>query len=380
MIVAGVMSGTSADGIDVAFARITGASTTLRVRFLGHWRTAYPRSVRNTILRMMNAHAESVAELSRLDFLLGELYADAVSHARSRLGITKLALVGCHGQTLYHQGNSARFLGRSLRATWQIGEGAVLAARLKLPVVSDFRPADLAAGGQGAPLVPLLDYVVYRHARRGRILQNLGGIGNLTAIPAGAERNRVVAFDTGPGNMLIDACMQQLYRRPYDRDGAIAAGGEPDQDVIPQLLRAAYFRLPPPKTAGREQFGREYASAFLRRLKGARKADVIATATALTARSIGVALKQIARRGPFHDYVVAGGGVNNKTLMRMIDAELVPYSLRLRSSGEFGIPPEAKEAVAFALLAYCTWNKLPGNLPAATGAHRAAALGKISHA
>ncbi len=204
MIVAGVMSGTSADGIDVALVRIEGRGFRSRLKLLAHSHTAYPQQVRRAILAAMNASAASVADLSRLNFLLGDLYADAVLKAQ-RDAHLQCELVGCHGQTLYHQGSAEMFLGRRVACTWQTGEAAIIAAKVGVPVVSDFRPADMAAGGKGAPLVPFLDYILYRHTRFGRIVQNLGGIANLTALPAQARPEQVIAFDTGPGNM-VDRC------------------------------------------------------------------------------------------------------------------------------------------------------------------------------
>src|SRR5581483_3141762 len=200
---------------------------------------------------------------------------------------------GCHGQTLYHQGEPAPFLGGSIVTTWQSGEGALIAARLGVPVVSDFRPADMAAGGKGAPLVPFLDYLLFRHRTRGRIVQNLGGIGNLSAIPAGARPQDVTAFDTGPGNMVIDAVTERLFHQPFDRDGRIAARGRILEDALRWALARPFFRRPPPRTAGREEFGREFVAAFLRRCRGARRQDVVATATALTARSVFASIKLV---------------------------------------------------------------------------------------
>lgn len=330
---------------------------------------------------MMNSESASVADLARLNFLLGELYAEAVAKTARKHGV-KLELVGCHGQTLYHQGNSSSFLGRRVAATWQTGEGSVIAARLGVPVVSDFRPADMAAGGKGAPLVPYFDYLSYRDPSIGRIAQNIGGIANLTAIPAGASMRQVVAFDTGPGNMVIDAVTEKLFGRRYDRDGEIAASGRVLDGVVEQSMRALFFRQKPPRTAGREQFGREYVGRFLRLCRGARKADVVATATALTARSIADALGRfvVRKQGRYREMVVSGGGANNPTLMAMLRNEIAPLQIALRFSDEFGIPSEAKEALAFAVLAYETWHRRPSNVPSATGAKRAVILGKISYA
>ena len=390
MIVAGVMSGTSADGINVALVRIVrrgrlrpraSGSTNLAFKFLAHAEYPYPKNVRQAVLQAMNATHASVAALARLNFLLAELYADAVLATQRRFR-EKVDLIGCHGQTLYHQGEPALFLGRKLAVTWQTGEGAVIAARVGVPVVSDFRPADMAAGGKGAPLVPFLDYLLYRDPRVGRIVQNIGGIANLTAIPAGASAERVTAFDTGPGNMVIDGVTDRLIGKPYDRDGRIAASGTVMDDVVSESLRLPFFRHKPPKTAGREEFGREFAQQFIRRCGRANKADVVATATALTARSIADALRRfvLTRRGRFSEFVVSGGGANNPTLLAMLANELKPLDLKMRSSDEFGLPSEAKEAAAFALMAFETWNRRASNVPTATGANRPAILGKISYA
>src|ERR1700686_2100390 len=286
MIVAGVMSGTSADGINVALVHLSARGRGRpRYTLLAHEEYLFPAPVRRAILEMMNAELAPVADLARINFLLGELYAEAVAKT-ARKHRVKLDLVGCHGQTLYHQGTAAPFLGRKVAVTWQTGEGAVIAARLGVPVVSDFRPADMAAGGMGAPLVPFLDYFLYRDQHVARIAQNIGGIANLTAIPAGAPLDEVLAFDAGPGNMVMDAAMEELFGKRYDRDGKVAASGRVLDAVVRKLVRAPFFRKKPPRTAGREEFGREYVGRFLQLCRGAAKPDVVATAAALTTRSI----------------------------------------------------------------------------------------------
>jgi anhydro-N-acetylmuramic acid kinase len=240
----------------------------------------------------------------------------------------------------------------------------------------------MANGGKGAPLVPFLDYIFYRHPSRGRIIQNIGGIANLTAIPAAASPGQVIAFDTGPGNMVIDAVVDQLYGKAYDRDGRLAASGQVLSGILSSVLALPYFSRRPPKTAGREEFGREFVAQFLRRCRTSRKADVVATATALTAKSITGAVKRfvVHKKGSFEEVIVSGGGAQNSTLLAMLRDELSQIRLRLRLSDEFGLPAEAKEAVAFAVLAFQTWHRRASNIPAATGASRAAILGKISYA
>lgn len=379
MIVAGVMSGTLADGINVALVRINGHPARPTLKLLGHAEFPYPRNVRHAVLAAMNAEQASVADLARLNFLLAELYAEAVLKTERRFG-HKAELVGCHGQTLYHQGEAARFLGRRIAATWQTGEGAVLAAGVGAPVVSDFRPADMAVGGKGAPLVPFLDYLLYRDERIGRIVQNIGGIANLTAIPARASAQQVIAFDTGPGNMVIDAVTERLFGEPFDEGGEIAASGTVIEPTLVRLLRTPFFLRNPPKTAGREEFGREFVKGFFKLCGKAAKPDVVATATALTARSIAESVRRFVVRGKaYQELIVSGGGAKNATLMAMLANELRSLGLQLRSSDEFGLPSEAKEAVAFALLAFETWHRRPANVPSATGAKRPAILGKISY-
>jgi anhydro-N-acetylmuramic acid kinase len=384
MIVAGVMSGTSADGINVALVRMDGRSHA-GFELLGHAEYSYPKKVRGAVLAAMNASRASVADLARLNFLLGELYANAVLATQQQFRV-KVDLVGCHGQTLYHQGEAAHFLAHKVAATWQTGEAAIVAARVGAPVVSDFRPADMAAGGKGAPLVPFLDYLLFRDARVGRIVQNIGGIANLTAIRAGAAARDVVAFDTGPGNMVIDAVTGKLFSKPFDRGGRIAASGKVLDKVIHRILQRDFFKKEPPKTAGREEFGREFAREFVRNCGRCRKQDIVATATALTAKSIADALRRFvvdhsasARKQVFHEMILSGGGAKNSALVAMLVSEIAPLRLRLRFSDEFGLPSAAKEAVAFAVLAHETWHRRASNIPSATGAKRAAVLGKISY-
>jgi anhydro-N-acetylmuramic acid kinase len=389
MTVAGIMSGTSADGIDVALVRIAAPQNLQnnfpRMQLLAHVAVPYPAAVRKHILQMMNADNASVAEMSRLHWRLGQLYADAVKLALKKHP-TQLDLVGCHGQTIYHQGVARQFLGAQVACTWQMGEASVIAAELGVPVVSDFRAADLALGGQGAPLVPLLDYMAFHHPTRNRVLQNLGGIANMTIIPAGALPQEVFAFDSGPANMMIDALMTECFGKKYDAQGATAKRGRVLESVVEHSLRRQFFHTPPPKSAGREQFGREFVARFLAgcRKQSKRPEDAVATATALTARSIGQAWKDFvapALSNAPTDYIVAGGGARNCTLMEMIRRELESLGkISMKTSDDFGMPAAAKEAMAFALLAYQTWHRQPGNLPRATGATRAAILGKITHA
>jgi anhydro-N-acetylmuramic acid kinase len=259
---------------------------------------------------------------------------------------------------------------------------------MRVPVVSDFRPADLAAGGQAAPLVPMFDFCVFRDAKRSRLLLNLGGIANMTVLPAGCRAEDVLAFDTGPANMVIDACMERLFGRGFDRDGRVAARGRVLEGVLPKVASAKYFSAPPPKSCGREEFGEAFVTKFIAACEraGATKEDVVATATALTARTVASAYEIFCAQrfeklapGAKVELMAAGGGVRNATLMRMLAEAFAAEGVRVRTVEETGLAAGAKEAAAFALLGWLTWHGLPGNLPSATGAKRAVVLGKVTY-
>ena len=384
LTVAGMMSGTSADGIDVAIVRIADKDAGGRTLKLLHQSSyAYPRSLRTQVLAAMDAKSISTAELARLNWRLGIAYAEAAEQAITGFG-KKVDLVGCHGQTLYHQGIAASYAGRNVACTWQLGEMALLSSAARLPVVSNFRPADMVAGGHGAPLVSYLDYVLFQSKTRNRVLQNLGGIGNLTAIPAGAAAAEVIAFDTGPANMIIDTLMQTLYGKAYDRGGRIAGRGVASKEIVEQVMRHGYFRLQPPKSAGREQFGEHYAAEFLGLCKKARlnSEDTIATATAFTVESVRAAFERFVQprlKAKPTDYIVAGGGAKNATMMHLLGEALESFRCTVTTTDTFGLPTQAKEAAAFALMAYETWHHRPSNVPAATGARRPAILGQVTY-
>lgn len=384
MTVAGMMSGTSADGIDVALVRIAPLKQRTKLTLLAHESFSFSAALRRAVLQAMNATSTSTAELARLHWRLGLAYAEAVKKTLEQHRV-KLDLVGCHGQTVYHQPIAQLYTGRRFVCTWQLGEAAAIAATVGVPVVSNFRPADMMAGGQGAPLVPLLDYALFADLKRGRVLQNIGGIANLTAIPPGAKAGKIIAFDTGPGNMVIDALAQTLLGKPFDPNGKFASCGNVLQPVLMRALGNPYFLLKPPRTAGREQFGREFAASFLADCtrSSSKSEDALATATALTAETIARSYQRFVRPSMSSsevDYIVSGGGASNGTLMAMIAERLEPLGCKLASSKDFGVPVEAKEAMAFALLAWQTWHRLPGNVPMATGAKRPAILGQVTYA
>jgi anhydro-N-acetylmuramic acid kinase len=390
LLVAGVMSGTSADGIDVALCRISPAlraDTAPRLKLLGHRSFAYDKKLRAAILNIAAGNNTTAAELSQLSCHLGELYANCIATTARELNL-KPQLAAIHGQTVYHQAVPAKFLGAPIRCTSQIGEPSLIAERLRIPIVSDFRPADLAAGGQGAPLVPMLDFCLFRHATKNRMLLNLGGIANVTALPAACTTADVLAFDTGPANILIDLLMQQLYNRRFDKEGAVAASGQILKPVLDRLLTTPYFSAPTPKSCGREEFGEAFAHQLLALCKSAPKQDVIATATALTAATILDAYRRfcwphLGQHAPLAratELIAAGGGTKNRTLMRMLTEGFAPLGVKVSTTASAGLPVEAKEAAAFALLGWLTWHGLPGNIPSATGAAHPVILGKVTYA
>jgi anhydro-N-acetylmuramic acid kinase len=383
MRVLGMMSGTSADGIDVALVRMSGRPPGLRARLENFACFPYPQRVRREILRIASGGTAYAADIARLNMLVGELFAKAALEAcrKFRVRARSVALVGSHGQTIFHQGEPRSYLGaRDIAATLQIGEPAVIAARTGIATVGDFRPADLAAGGQGAPLVPFVDFLLYRHPRRGRVALNLGGIANLTAIPPGARAEDVLAFDTGPGNMLVDALVERATsgRMRYDRDAQMARRGRLEPGLLAALVAHPFFKSKPPKSAGREEFGQAFAERASARAKrnAVRPEDLLHTVTVLTPVTIVDAIRRwVEPRMPVHDVIVSGGGAYNPLMMEQLRAGLA--SAQVIPSGKWGVPEDAKEAFAFAVLAYETFHGRPANLPRATGARRPVILGKL---
>ena len=385
MRVLGMMSGTSADGIDVALANISGAPPRLVAKLEGHYHWAFPKVVRGAILRLANGAPTTTAEISQLNFLLGEEFAAAAiaACAKWRVPLRKISLIGSHGQTIFHQGTPANFLSaRKISSTLQIGEPSVIAERTGITTIADFRPADMAAGGHGAPLVPFVDYLLYRDAKIGRVALNIGGIANVTVIPANARPQDVIAFDTGPGNMIIDALIERITkgRAAYDRGARIATSGEVIRPLLEKMLRDPYLRQKPPKTAGREQFGSKYAETVWAWSKKhrTRPQDLVRTATIFSAFSIIDALQQfVLPKTAIQELIVAGGGTKNPLIMAQLEAALA--GIKIVESSRFGVAAEAKEALAFAILAYETLHSRTSNLPAATGAKHSAVLGKLVH-
>jgi anhydro-N-acetylmuramic acid kinase len=385
MLVLGLMSGTSADGIDVALARISGNAPEIRPKLLDYTSFVWPRGIRGAILRIAEGLPTTAAELSQLNVRLGEAFAGAALAAckRFRVSPRRIALIGSHGQTIYHQPEPSKFLGARIASTLQIGEPAAIAARTGITTVGDFRPADMALGGQGAPLVPYVDYLLYRHPKLGRAGLNLGGIGNVTVIPAAAKPSQIMAFDTGPGNMHIDALVQRFTRgrQRFDRDARMALRAGRVPALLNELMRDPYLKLPPPKSTGRERYGAGFVRQLLRlgRKHSASHEELVRAATVFTALSVVDALHRfVLPKTKLHELIVSGGGSHNPLILAQLAAALP--GIRVMTSSEIGVPEDAKEAFAFAILAYETFHRRPSNLPSATGARRPAILGKICHA
>ena len=385
MLVLGLMSGTSADGIDVALAQISGAPPRTRLRMQAHAAFPLPTTVRREILRVAEQRPITAGALSQLNFRVGEVFAEGALAAckQFRVAPKSITLIGSHGQTIFHQGAQVPYLGSPTASTLQIGEGSVIAARTGITTVSDFRPADMALGGQGAPLVPFADYALYRHATLGRVSLNLGGIANITVLPAAAKPSQIFAFDTGPANMVIDALVSRFTKghAHFDENARMAASGRSLPALLDELLRDPYLKLAPPKSTGREYFGASYVAKLVAQGRRHRAApnDLIHAATIFTALSIVDALHRfVLPRHAVHQLIVSGGGAKNPLILAQLAAALP--NIAILPSSDFGVSSEGKEAAAFALLAYEAFHQRPSNLPSATGARGPAILGKISYA
>lgn len=375
-LVVGLMSGTSADGVDAALTRITGCGTQTRVEQLGFFFLPFDRATRERILAVCGGDVGGSRELCLLGTHLGKLYARAVRELLRETGVPRVDLIGCHGQTVYHIPEETPYLGGTLRGTLQIGDPSYLAEEFGCPVVSDFRIRDMAAGGLGAPLVPYTEFLLYREETEDVALQNIGGIGNITLLPAGCALEDVVAFDTGPGNMVMDALAAKITggRQSYDEGGKLAAQGKIIPQMLEWMLSDPYLAKKPPKTTGRESYGAAYVEKLLS-LGSDPLTDILATATRFTAESIALSLRRFAPRMPAR-LVVGGGGSRNPTLLAFL-REALP-GCRVQTQEDLGMSSDAKEAVAFALLANEALFGICNNAPSATGAEHGVVMGRIN--
>jgi anhydro-N-acetylmuramic acid kinase len=376
MRVAGLMSGTSADGVDAAIIDIDRH----KVSVLAFDTFPYPAAVRRGIFRLVESKESGPADVSHMNFVIGEVFAEAVLKLcrSSGIDLRTIDLIGSHGQTIYHNPKGRRFWKKMVRCTLQIGEPAVIAQRTGITTVADFRPRDIAAGGQGAPLVPFADFFLFRDKKKSRAIQNIGGIANVTFLPAGCRREDIIAFDTGPGNMVIDGIVSLATkgREKFDLDGKIAAQGTVDRELLNNMLRHPFFRVQPPKSTGREMFGKKYHDILYRRTrrKGLSIEDIAATVTAFTAASIGLSYERFLPAIP-DELILCGGGAKNNTLIRMLREKL--GGVKILTSSELGINYDVKEAISFAILAYAAIKGIANNVPSATGAEQSLILGKI---
>lgn len=376
MRIAGLMSGTSVDGLDVAIVDIIGR----KVNLLAFDVFPYPAALRREILRLCNPETARLEDICHYNFVLGEVFADAIIKLCNKSGISlsSIDLVGSHGQTIYHNPQGKRYGRMKIRSTLQIGEPSVIAQRTGITTVADFRPRDMASGGEGAPLVPYADYFLFGRNRLSRAIQNIGGIANVTFLPRGCKQDDIIAFDTGPGNMLIDGIIRLISggKKCFDPAGKIAAEGTVNKRLLNEMLRHPFLRRNPPKSTGREEFGSVFASKIYQSAaqKGLSDNDIVATVTAFTANSITRAYHQFLPAMP-DEVILCGGGSHNNTLVEMLRRELP--NAKMLSTEDFGISVDAKEAVSFAILAWATINGLANNVPGATGADQPVVLGKI---
>ncbi|MGQ7279607.1 anhydro-N-acetylmuramic acid kinase [Brevibacillus thermoruber] len=390
-LVIGLMSGTSLDGVDAALVAIetdqAGAIAAVRLRKFHY--LPYSDELREWLAELCSPQTARIDRLTLAHFGLAEWYAHAVSELLEAADVApgEVDAICTHGQTVWHVAGRAPFPGPAgttdIRASLQIGELSTLAERTGIPVVGNFRARDLAADGEGAPLVPYADYVLFRHGEKGRLLQNIGGIANVTVLPAGASIDDLVAFDTGPGNMVIDEIVQMATngRQRFDESGRMAAEGTVCAELLQELLADPYYRLAPPKSTGRETYGRAFAEKLWaeKDARGLSAADLVATATALTAATIAAAYESfVLPATPVHEVIVSGGGARNETLLRMLRDRL-PAGMRLTTTDAYGVPDDAKEAMAFAILGHETLMGRPSSVPSVTGAKRAVVLGNICY-
>jgi anhydro-N-acetylmuramic acid kinase len=379
--VIGLMSGTSADGIDAALVRIKESEKGIKIKLIAFDCLKYSPRIKNFILDCSQEDTATVKDICRLNFLMGELFAQAACHIvkKAKMKLENIDLIGSHGQTICHLPDKDKISGVEISSTLQVGEASIIAEKTGIVTVSDFRPRDMAAGGQGAPLSACVDFILYHSKQEGIIALNIGGIANVTAIPAKAKEEDILAFDTGPGNMLIDSLIKRVSgeKEVCDRNGVMAQQGEVVEEVLARLMEHPFLSKSPPKSTGREEFGEDYLNWIITMAKGINWKDLICTITAFTAKTIASACKDfIFPVAPFEKMVVSGGGVHNKCLMNMLHEELA--QLQIVTSDELNIPADAREAISFAVLANETIMQRPGNLPSATGAQKKVVLGKIT--
>ncbi len=389
-LIVGLMSGTSLDGVDAVLTSITTdeRDKPVSVRMVKHYYLPYSPALRERVGRLCTLAGARIDDLTYAHFGLSEWYAVATLRVIAAAGLKAedIDAVSMHGQTVWHAPTALPFPGPNgdipVKGTLQLGSSAVVAERTGLPVVADLRARDMAAGGEGAPLSPYIDALLFGHPTEGRIVQNIGGIGNATVIPSGATNDGVTAFDTGPGNMIMDEVVRlgTEGESGYDEGGKLAAQGRVAEDLVESLMRDPFFARQPPKSTGREVYGADFTQAFVADCagRGLSLADRVATATAFTAESIARSYRDfVLPTCPIARVLVCGGGALNDTLLRMIGQRL-PGGIQVTTTTAFGVPDQAREALAFALLGHESLMGRAGNLPAVTGAKRPVVLGDLT--
>jgi anhydro-N-acetylmuramic acid kinase len=376
----GLMSGTSMDSIDAALVRITGSGLKTHIEVVGWHRYPFPHTVKGTLFNAITIDGIQLSRLSQLNFLIGEVFAEAVLKLLKKFHIDaqSVDLIGSHGQTVWHHPQKQRIARHFVSSTLQIGEPAVISARTGIPVVADFRVKDVALGGEGAPLIPYFDYLIFRSNKEHRGVLNLGGIANITVLPKNCTLEEVYAFDTGPGNMVIDELARELFNQEKDTSGAISASAPPHKVLLSCMMNHPFIRKHPPKSSGREEFGTPFTKKLLKKASRLQlsTAEIISTATEYTARAIEENyIHFIKPNHPLKRIIVSGGGINNVELMSRLKKYFSP--IRIETSDDYGIPAECKEAVAFAVFANETICGNPINIPKVTGAEKPAVCGKI---
>ncbi len=378
--VIGIMSGTSLDGVDVALVEIEGNSTFTKIELVGFLEYPFPKGLKNKLLKNSVKESSNVEDLSQLNFLIPNVYFDAINALCEDLNfsLTDVDLIGTHGQTVQHLPRKQEYLGYKISSTLQIGDPAVLAKLTNTITVGDFRTGDVALGGEGAPLIPYFDYLLFHSHKNNRALLNIGGISNFTILNKELGLQEVLAFDTGPGNMLIDTLTKKLFSKDYDKDGAIARSGKLNEDLFKSLIeKDDFIERTPPKSTGREYYGEQFLSELLQQFGSVSKEDWLHTATMFTAYGIFRNYDKFVKDETIIDeLIVSGGGAKNKFLYECLNKEF-GSSVELKVIDDIGVSSDAKEAICFAVLANETISGNPTNIPRTTGASRATVLGKI---
>lgn len=380
-LVIGLMSGTSLDGIDASIVRIIDINDEIQVESVHFSTFPFSNEIKAKILHLCSPQKAKIEDISSMNMLLGELFAAASLKVMKEAGLTKedIRLISSHGQTIFHQPEPTIIDGKEITSTLQIGDISVIAERTGIMTVGDFRTRDMAAGGQGAPLVPFTDFMFFKEKEFGRIMVNIGGISNITVLPKNCKGSEVIAYDTGPGNMMIDAFTSFITenKQSYDKDGFLAAKGKVNKKWLEELLQHDYYKYPAPKSTGRELFGIEYAKRLWNQANTLSNIDKLATITELTAKTLTIEMVKYINTGEIQEIIISGGGSYNKTLMQRIKANL-PDKVIVVGSDKIGMQADAKEAIAFACLGYLCYLNKPNNLPSATGANKEVVMGKIA--